>query len=378
MTAQTTASTILAEAEATLDTPQPIVTANGVEKQLLTDTVQVTAEVDQLRTAFNNRDTTSIIMFATDKQRAATSAAETMIAGVRNKQLGSVGDGLSDLSLKIKGLDVASLRENDEPSWFGKLLGKVSPLASWLESYNTLEAQIDNTVDMLREHQMQMFEDVKRLDILYDLTLSQFDGLEVSISAGVAFLEELNTKVLPPLQAKAASEGADQAVVADYQDKVDFRDKIERKVHDLKLTRQVVLQNLPSIRMTQQSDTGLIEKIESVVNNTIPLWKQQLAVAVAAANTKAAADGVNDVLDLNDQLIRDGAKSVRQANVEARKTLERGMIDIEAIEEANKEILGMITDTQAIYQEAKEKRVESDQRLSACESALKQTITTQG
>lgn len=335
-------------------------------------TAEIDAEIGVLTTAFETGDTNTIIMFATDKQKESTAIAESMLEGVRNKDLGNVGDGLNKIALTIKGFD-SSVLNKDKPGFIGRLLGKLEPVALWLQSYEKVESQINAIVDKLNTDQHQLMVDVEKLDRMFNAQMDHFYGLDVSIEAGKIFLGKLNSEVLPVMK-KEAEESDDPLAASVYQDKVDFRDKIERKVADLQLTREIIRQNLPAIRMTQQSDSGLVEKIETVKINTIPLWKKQMAILVAAARTKAAAEGVNAVTDVTNDLLKSGSELVRDANVKAREALERGIVSIETIEYANNQLLGMIEDTQKIYNEAKAARADAETRMKGAEEKLNQAL----
>lgn len=371
----TQVDTVIKEAELHIEDMPMLVTSSGTKQALVPVDDDVNKEVAELRKAFEDRDTNGVILFASSKQRASTAAAETLLEGVRNKDLGGVGSGLNQIALEIKGFDLSMLRGDSKPGFFSKLFNKMTPIALWIQSYEGVETQINAVVSKLSADQIQLMEDIEKLDRLYDAQQDHFRGLESSISAGKQFLHELENVVLPKMKAEADA-SKDAMAGATYTDAVDMKDKIERRVHDLLLTRSIILQNLPAIRMTQQSDSGLVEKIETVKANTIPLWKQQMALLVAANRTKEAAEGVNAVADVTNELLKSGSDLVKDANVEARKALERGVVSIETIEYANNQLISMIEETQAIYNEAKEVRKDSEQRMVVAEQALKQAQLT--
>lgn len=370
-----TVDVIVAEAEATMQLPAVIPGTDGKEMIVVPADGEVQKDYDVLMAAFESGNTNDIIMYASSKQRASTAAAEVLLEGVRNKDLGPIGAGLNNIALSIKGMDLSMLQSTEKPGFFGKLMGKVTPVAQWLESYSTIEGQIDAVVRKLNEDQMRMMEDVEKLDRMYEAQLDHFRGLEASIEAGERVLAEVNNNVLPKLQRKAKN-SKDQLAAAAFADKTDMRDKVERRIHDLRLTREIIRQNLPGIRTTQRSDAGLVEKIETVKVNTIPLWKQQMAVLVAAARTKDVADSMNTITDLTDELLRGGSEMVKDANIEARRALERGVLSIETIEYANSQMLEMIQETQNIYNEAKIRRADEVGRMNAASEALKQAQLT--
>ena len=367
-----TVDMIVAEAEKTINAPAVIPSTEGQELIVAPVDGEVQKDYDGLMKAFEGSDTNGILMYASEKQRASTAAAESLLDGVRNKDLGPVGTGLNNIALSIKGFDLSMLKgEQGEPGFFGKLMGKVSPVAKWLESYSTVEGQIDAIVKKLNEDQLKMMEDVEKLDRMFNAQVDHFRGLEAAIEAGDRAIAEINNNLLPKLQKKAEA-STDAMAGAMFADKKDMRDKIERRIHDLRLTREIIRQNLPGIRTTQQSDAGLVEKIETIKVNTIPLWKQQMAILVAAARTKGVAQAVNEVTDVTNDLLRSGAELVKDANVEARRALERGIVSVETIEYANGQMIAMIEETQAIYEEAKTMRADAVGRLDAAAAALKQ------
>jgi len=331
---------------------------------------EVQKDYDVLMAAFKGSNTNDIILYASAKQRASTTAAEMLLDGVKNKDLGPIGEGLNNIALSIKGMDLSVLQGTESPGFFGKLMGKVSPVAKWLESYSTVEGQIDAVVAKLNKDQLKMMEDVEKLDRMYEAQIDHFRGLEAAIAAGDRAMAEITNNILPKLQSKAAA-SKDAMAGAEFADKTDMRDKVERRIHDLRLTREIIRQNLPGIRTTQKNDAGLVEKIETVKVNTIPLWKQQMAVLVAAARTKEVADSMNAISDITDDLLKSGSITIKDANVEARRALERGIVSIETIEYANNQMIAMLEETQAIYEEAKVRRAVEVVRMNIAGEALK-------
>ena len=221
----------------------------------------------------------------------------------------------------------------------------------------------------LEQHKTKMLTDIVKLDKLYDANLDYFRTLEVYIAAGRAKLKEVDEQVIPALAKEV--EGSDDVLMAQkLRDLRAARDDLERRIHDLLLTRQVTMQALPSIRLVQENDKALVTKINSTIANTVPLWRQQLAQAVTIYRMGEASDSVKAASDLTNELLKNNAENLQRANAEVRRQVERGVFDIETVKEANGRLVATINESLQIADEGKRKRAEAEQQLQAMEAEL--------
>ncbi|MEM8959201.1 MAG: toxic anion resistance protein [Pseudomonadota bacterium] len=323
-------------------------------------------------------NTGSIISFGSSAQDELQQISQEMLSGVRNKDVGPAGDSLQEIVATIRGFSVEELDPNRKRSWWEKLTGKATPVAKFMARYETVQEQIDNISDTLLEHEHVLLKDIKSLDILYDKTLAFYDELALYIAAGEAKLLELDETVIPAKDAevKAAAEGDGVMVAQELRDLRAVRDDLERRVHDLKLTRQVTMQSLPSIRLVQENDKSLVTKINSTLVNTVPLWETQLAQAVTIQRSSAAAEAVRDANDLTNDLLKANAANLREANKTVREEMERGVFDIDAVKEANANLIATIQESLQIADEGKARRAAAEEELIKMETELRDTLAS--
>jgi uncharacterized protein YaaN involved in tellurite resistance len=329
--------------------------------------------VAELVAKINLNDIQSILSFGVEAQRKVTTQAEAMIEGVRNKDTGPAGEALNQLVTQVRGLGIDDLdqsKDNPITKFFRKM---ANPLAKFIQRYEKASTQMDAIVNKLEDHKMQLLRDVTLLDNLYQASLAQFHDLELYILAGEQKLQECNTVLLPALQAKAAVSG-DMVVAQEARDAAARRDDLERKVQDLKLTRMATLQSLPQIRVVQDVDKTLVTKIQTSVMTTIPIWKAQVALAISLYRQQAALETQKKVADTTNELLRKNAELVQQNNSEARKEIERGVIDIETLKVVNDRLLATIQDTIQITGEARDKRISAAREMIELESNLKSAL----
>jgi uncharacterized protein YaaN involved in tellurite resistance len=306
-----------------------------------------------------------------------------MLERVRTKDLGPAGSALNDMVLTLRGFDVGELDPNRKPGWLDRLRGKGRDAAKLLQQYEAVRDQIDHITEQLEQHKTTLLIDIESLDRLYAANLEYFRVLEQYIAAGEEKLQEIDANEIPAMEREA---GADTLAAQRLRDLRARRDDLERRLHDLRLTRQVTLQSLPSIRLVQDNDKSLVGKINSTLVNTVPLWRQQLAQALTIHRSREAATTVAAATDLTNDLLRANAENLRQANVIARTEMERGVFDIAAVAEANRSLIGAIEDSLRIADEGRAARTRATQELGQLEqqlrdslaaaSAREQTITT--
>ncbi|MBR9863192.1 MAG: toxic anion resistance protein [Rhodobacteraceae bacterium] len=324
----------------------------------------------------NMDNTQSIIEFGSKAQAELQEISQEMLSGVRNKDVGPAGESLRNMVSSIRGFSIDELNPNRKLSWWEKLLGRAAPVAKFMARYEDVQSQIDKITDELLEHEHVLLKDIKSLDKLYGKTLAFYDELALYIAAGEEKLKELDSKTIPAKEKEVEKASKDKGVLRaqELRDLRAARDDLERRVHDLKLTRQVTMQSLPSIRLVQENDKSLVTKINSTLVNTVPLWETQLAQAVTIHRSREAAETVRQANDLTNELLESNAANLQQANREVRKQMERGVFDIESIKKANQYLIDTIEESLAIADEGKAKRAEAEKELVTMEAELKSTL----
>ena len=322
-------------------------------------------------------ETNSIISFGSSAQAELQVISQSMLQGVRNKNVGPAGDSLRQIVTTIRGFNVSELDVRRKRSWWEALLGRMAPAAQFAARFETVQGQIDKVTDDLLKHEHVLLKDIESLDVLYDKTLKFYDELGLYITAGEAKLSDLDAKTIPAKEAEVAAAPEDKGVMMaqELRDMRAARDDLERRVHDLKLTRQVTMQSLPSIRLVQENDKSLVTKINSTLINTVPLWETQLAQAVTIQRSAEAAVAVREANDLTNELLTANAKNLRSANKMIRTEMERGVFDIEVIKKANADLIGTIEESLQIADEGKRKRAEAETELKNMEAELKSTLS---
>lgn len=320
------------------------------------------------------KDRTSILYFGTEAQEDMSTISESMLEGVKNKDLGNASKSLNEIVVAIKGFDIEQLDPSKKPGFFSKLFGKAKPVAEFLNKYDDVRKQINTITDNLEDHKTQLLTDIVSLDKLYEANLDYFHKLELYITAGEEKLEQLNTSILPELADKATENTDDIMLAQDLRDMRSARDDLDRRVHDLRLTRQVAMQSLPSIRMVQENDKSLISKINSTLINTVPLWKNQLAQAVTIFRMSDAADSVKKATDLTNDLLESNAENLRTGNAEVRKQIERGVFDINSVRKANDSLIATINDSLQIAEDGRVARHKAVAELTEMETDLHESM----
>jgi uncharacterized protein YaaN involved in tellurite resistance len=336
----------------------------------------VSAEIRRRMDEIDLENTNSIVSFGSGAQAELQVISQAMLDGVRNKDVGPAGDSLRSIVTTIRGFSISELDVRRKQSWWEKLLGKAAPFAKFTAQFEDVQEQIDKITDNLLGHEHTLLKDIKSLDILYDKTLNFYDELALYIAAGEEKIEEIDAGDIPAKEAAVnAAPEADQVMKAqELRDLRAARDDLERRVHDLKLTRQVTMQSLPSIRLVQENDKSLVTKINSTLVNTVPLWETQLAQAVTIQRSAEAAVAVHEANDLTNELLKANASNLRTSNKMIREEMERGVFDIEAVKQANADLIGTIQDSLAIADEGKARRAAAEEELKKMEAELRDTL----
>ncbi|APX13675.1 toxic anion resistance protein [Tateyamaria omphalii] len=323
-------------------------------------------------------DTQSIVSFGSAAQAELQEISQSMLQGVRNKDVGPAGDSLRGIVTTIRGFSVSELDVRRERSFFEKLLGRAAPFAKFTAKFETVQNQIDKITDDLLAHEHTLLKDIKSLDLLYEKTLQFYDELALYIAAGEEKIKEIDSTDIPAKEAEVEAAAEDDQVMKaqELRDLRAARDDLERRVHDLKLTRQVTMQSLPSIRLVQENDKSLVTKINSTLVNTVPLWETQLAQAVTIQRSAEAAAAVRDANDLTNELLTANAANLRESNKAIRTEMERGVFDIEAVKQANADLIGTIEESLQIADEGKAKRAAAEEDLKKMEADLRDTLAS--
>ncbi|MDD9741717.1 MULTISPECIES: toxic anion resistance protein [Marinovum] len=336
----------------------------------------VSSEIRQRMDEIDMDDTNSIVAFGSAAQAELQEISQAMLQDVRNKDVGPAGDSLRSIVTTIRGFSVSELDVRRERSWWEKLIGRAAPFAKFTARFEEVQGQIDRVTGNLLEHEHKLLKDIKSLDMLYEKTLNFYDELALYIAAGEEKLKELDDTVIPAKEAevKAAPEDSQVMQAQELRDLRAARDDLERRVHDLKLTRQVTMQSLPSIRLVQENDKSLVTKINSTLVNTVPLWETQLAQAVTIQRSAEAAAAVREANDLTNELLTANAKNLRDSNKVIREEMERGVFDIEAVKQANADLIGTIQESLQIADEGKARRAAAEEELQRMEQELRDTL----
>ena len=332
--------------------------------------------IDEILDDLDITDTQSIIGFGAKAQEKLTAISDKMLEGVRAKDAGPAGEALTEMVMVMRGFDLEGLDPNRKPGFFARLFGRHSkPVLEFIEGYEDVRKQIDAITNQLDQHKTRLLTDIVSLDRLYDANLDYFHELELYIAAGEERLARLDEGEIPKL--KAEVDASDDVLKAqELRDLRSRRDDLERRIHDLRLTRQVTMQSLPSIRLVQENDKMLVTKINSTMTNTIPLWRQQLAQAVTIYRSGQAAEHVKAASDLTNELLEKNAENLRTANAEVRKQMERGIVDIESVKKANQTLIETIEDSLRIAEEGKRKRAEAVEELKTAEHNLREALAS--
>ncbi len=330
------------------------------------------AEKQQVAAYAKNIDLTSptaIMNYGVGTQKKMADFSEKTIENVKTSDLGEVGEMVTSLVTQLKNFDI-----EEEEKGFKALFRKSSNKMSELKArYSKIETNVTAISTELENHQIKLLKDVEVLDRMYDLNLEYYRDLTLQVIAGKQKLEEVRNVELTALQAKAEASGLPEDAQA-AKDLAAQCERFEKKLHDLELTRTIAMQTAPQIRMVQNSDTMMAEKIQSTIVNTIPLWKNQMVIAIGIEHSTQAAKAEREVADMTNQLLRKNADALKLATIEATKESERGIVDIETLKHTNEQLISTLDEVIAIQKEGKEKRALAQQELTGIEEQLKQKL----
>ena len=324
------------------------------------------AQVDAFAEKIDIHDSNAIMQYGAGTQKKMSDFSDLALENVKNKDMGEVGKLITGLVTELKSFDV----EEEDKGFFKFFKKQGNKLVALKAKYDKTEASIDDIVQVLEGHQVQLLKDVATLDKMYDLNLQYFKELSMYIAAGKKRLAEVRANELKELQEKAAQTGDAQ----DAQKAKDFGalcDRFEKKLHDLELTRQIAIQTGPQIRLVQDSDTLMAEKIQSTIVNTIPLWKNQMVIAMGVEHSNQAAKAQHEVSELTNALLKKNAEQLHTASVETAKESERGIVDIETLKKTNAELISTLDDVLKVQEEGRSRRAAAEAEMAKMESDLK-------
>ncbi len=343
------------------------ISMDATKEMELTDAekAQVAAFVEKI----DITNSAGVISYGVDTQKKLADFSEKAMSSVKTKDIGKVGDMLSDLVVQLKDLG-ADEGEHGLKALFKKGANKAEKIKA---KYASVESNIDKISDELQKHQDELVRDIENFDKMYELNLAYYKELSMYIIAGKERIETERNTTLAELQRKAEEskmpEDAERA--KDFADKCD---RFEKKLYDLELTRTIALQTGPQIRMIQSSDTVMAEKIQSTILNTIPLWKNQMVIAIGTDHALKAAASERAVNDATNTLLRKNADSLKTATISSAKEAERGIVDIETLKHTNETLISTFDEVIKIEQEGKEQRKQAEEELKNIESQLKDKL----
>lgn len=321
--------------------------------------------VETFATQINLKDSNTILQYGSGAQKKVADFSETALENVKTKDLGEVGDMLSGVVTELKNFD-----EEEDKGFFGLFKKSGNKINAMKAKYSKAETNINQIVKALESHQVQLLKDVAVLDKMYQLNLTYFKELTMYILAGKKKLEQVQKVDLPQLQEKAKASGLPEDA-QEARDLAEQCNRFDKKVHDLELTRAIALQTAPQIRLVQNNDTTMVEKIQSTIVNTIPLWKSQMVIALGVENSTQAAHAQRQVTDMTNELLKKNAEALKVATIETAKESERGIVDMETLKATNESLISTLDEVMRIQKEGAQKRREAEMEMQRLEGELK-------
>lgn len=339
-----------------------------LERDQLTEAEQ--KMVDDFAKQIDITDTNMVLTYGSAAQKNIANFSEATLNNVRTKDMGEVGDMLSDLVVELKGLN---FDDEEKKGLFGIKRKIQKNLTALKAQYDKAEVNVDKIVDMLEKHQITLLKDTAMLDKMYDVNQSYFKELTMYIIAGKQRLEECKNTELVQLREKAEQSGLpeDAQAANDYANMIN---RFEKKIYDLELTRMISVQMAPQIRLIQNNDSLMIEKIQTSITNTIPLWKSQMVLALGMHHSQQAMEAQREVTNVTNELLKKNAAKLKQGTIDIAKESERGIADIETLVETNNKLIETLEEVRSIQEEGSKKRAEAEVELGRIEGELKQKL----
>ena len=343
------------------------------EKEVVVEEPVLTPEEQAAVTAFANQidltNSNMILQYGAGTQKKMADFSENALDKVRSKDLGEVGALLTDVVAELKDFDV----DEDEKGFFGLLKKTTNKLEKMKLQYAKAETNINQITNVLESHQVQLMKDISVLDKMYELNLTYFKELSMYILAGKKKLEDVRNGELQSLIQKAQISGLPEDAQA-ARDLEAMCTRFEKKIHDLELTRTISMQTAPQIRLVQNNDTMMVEKIQSTIVNTIPLWKSQMVIALGVEHSTQAAEAQREVADMTNLLLKKNAEKLKLATVETARESERGVVEIETLKATNQALIETFDEVMKIQEEGRQKRKEAEAEMLRMENELKNKL----
>ncbi|MFO7612308.1 MAG: toxic anion resistance protein [Clostridia bacterium] len=326
--------------------------------------------VGEIAASVDIHDSQAIIEYGVGAQSDIADFSDNVLEQVRSKDSGFAGEALTNLMVNVKEIDVDSLTKASSGGLFRNLSRRVK---KFLGRYNKLSVQIDSIVEKLESTRDSLFRDVELLDQLYDKNYDYLKELDIYIAAGDMKIREIHETILPAL--REIAELADDSVKAqELRDMESMVDRFEKRVHDLRLSRMVAIQSMPQIRLVQNNDQVLVERIQSSILNTIPLWKSQIVIAITLFRQRSALKIQKEVTDTTNDLLLKNSEMLKTGTIETAKEAERGIVEIETLRQVNSDLIETITESLRIQQEGRVARANAEKELNVLEAELKQKL----
>ncbi len=335
----------------------------ALDESILTDEERRT--VDAFAQQIDLTNSTLVLQYGAGTQKKMADFSEDALNNVRSKDLGEVGDLLSGVVKELRRFD-----EEEEKGFFGIFKKASNKIETMKAKYAKAEANVNEIVKVLEKHQVQLMKDTALLDKMYELNLTYFKELSMYILAGKKKLAEVRNTQLKELLDKAMLSGLPEDAQA-AKDLDSMCNRFEKKIHDLELTRMISIQTAPQIRLVQNNDTQMVEKIQSTIVNTIPLWKSQMVLALGVEHSAQAAAAQREVTDMTNELLRKNAEKLKMATIETAKESERGIVDMETLKATNESLISTLDEVMNIQREGRQKRAEAEEGLRSMEQELK-------
>lgn len=342
------------------------------QKEIFNDSMLTQEErqqVDAFAQQIDLRNSGAVLHYGVGTQKKLADFSERALNNVRTKDMGEVGNMIASLVTELKSFDA----EEESKGFLGFLKKGENKMSMLRTKYNKVETNVSQIVKVLENHQIQLMKDIDVLDRMYEMNLMYFKELTMYILAGKKKLQQVRTQELTQLQQKAQHSGLPEDAQA-ARDLADLCDRFEKKLYDLELTRTVSVQTAPQIRMVQNADTLMAEKIQSTIVNTIPLWKSQMVIAIGVEHSAQAARAQREVTDMTNALLRKNADALKMATVESAKESERGIVDLETLKHTNETLITTLDEVMKIQSEGREKRRAAEAELTDMENQLKQKM----
>lgn len=327
------------------------------------------AMVDSFAQKIDITNSQQVLQYGSACQKKIGDFSEAALAKVSTKDLGEVGEMITDLIGELKNFDA----EEEEKGLFGFFKKKSNQIAALKSKYDKAETNVENIQSMLEGHQVQLLKDIAMLDKMYELNMAYFKELSMYILAGKQKLADVRTGALQQAMEKARTSGLPEDAQA-ARDLSDQCERFEKKLYDLELTRNISLQMGPQIRLLQNNNSMMAEKIQSTIVNTIPLWKNQMVLALGLAHSQQAMQAERAVTDMTNELLKKNADALKMGTLETARESQRGVVDIETLQQTNKSLIETLDELNKIQTESRAKRAAAQQELTRIEDELKQKM----